>query len=103
MTARRRSRLVISVITITEITGGMCSAERRLVWELLVMLHPQPVSEAIARRAGELWRTYRRSHPGIGLADYLIAATAESFGATLATLNIKHFPMSADLQPAFQM
>lgn len=46
-------------------------------------------------------RTFRRSHPGIDIADYLIAATAEIGGFDLVTLNIKHFPMVSDLRPAF--
>jgi predicted nucleic acid-binding protein len=99
--ARIGGPLEISVLTITEITGGMRSAERNLVWDLLAILNPQPVSEAVARRAGELWRTYRRSHQGIGVVDYVIAATAEVRGAKLAILNVKHYPMFEGLQPAF--
>ena len=100
--ARRQGRLEISVVTIAEISGGMRSLERT-VWDMLALLNPQPVSEAIARRAGEHLRTFRRSHQGIGLADYLIAATAELHGAQLATLNVKHFPMFEGLQPAFRI
>jgi len=51
------------------------------------------VDREIAERAGELARAYRRSHPGIDLVDYVIAATAELSGATLLTRNVKHFPM----------
>ena len=51
------------------------------------------MTDAIARRAGRHLRRFRRSHPGIDLADYLIGATAEEEGATLVTLNVKHFPM----------
>lgn len=99
--ARRRGPLEASVVTIAEITGGMRSTERRQVWDLLAILHPQPVSEPIARRAGEHMRAYRASHQGIGVADYLIAATAESRGARLATLNVQHFPMFEGLEPPF--
>jgi hypothetical protein len=48
-------------------------------------------------------RTYRRSHQGIGLGDYLIAATVEVEGLELATLNVKHFPMFPDLQKPFEL
>ena len=42
-----------------------------------------------------LWRRhYSRSH-GTDLADALIAASVEEAGATLATLNRRHFPMLA--------
>ncbi|MFN5219653.1 MAG: hypothetical protein ACK5FE_01870 [Cyanobacteriota bacterium] len=34
---------------------------------------------------------------GTGLADALIAASAEAAGATLVTLNRRHFPMLADV------
>lgn len=44
---------------------------------------------------------YGRSHSEIGLGDYLIAATALEL--RLATLNTRHFPMVASLQPAFEL
>ncbi len=82
-----------SVISRTEIEGGMRSGERADVARLFDGLDLVPVSDAIARRAGVHLRTYRRSHPGIDIADYLIAASAEETLATLVTLNVKHFPM----------
>jgi predicted nucleic acid-binding protein len=65
--------------------------------------HPfaQNRPEIIARRAGEMMRRYRRSHTGIGLGDYLIAATADVKGLQLATLNVRRFPMFKDLRPPF--
>jgi predicted nucleic acid-binding protein len=70
---------------------------------LLASLGVEPVTELVARRAGELMRHYRRSHPDIGLADYVIAATADVKGLTLATLNVRHFPMFQDLHPPFRL
>ncbi len=101
--ARQRGPLAISVVSITEITGGMRSGERREVWRLLTTFRAAPVSELIARRAGEFMRTYQRSHSGIGLGDFLIAATADVEGYELATLNVKHFPMFGRLTPAFPL
>lgn len=101
--ARLRSPLSISVATVAEMTGGMRSAERREVWALLNVMRPEPVTELVARRAGELRRRFRRSHTGIGIADYLVAATALELGAELATLNVKHFPMFDDLRPPFEV
>jgi hypothetical protein len=60
-----------------------------------------PVDEAIANRAGELGRHWRRSHPGIGVPDLAIAATAELLEAELATLNLKHFPMFKGLRAPY--
>jgi len=99
--SRREEPLVVSVVTVAEITGGMRSGERREVWELLATMPAQPVNEVIGRRAGEYMRRYRRAHSGIGIADYFIAATAEYHGARLATLNVRHFPMFPDLQTPF--
>lgn len=93
--------LATSVIAIAEVTGGMRSAERHNVIRLLDSLHIFPVDEIVARRAGELRRAYRRSHTGISLGDYLIAATADTHGLELATLNTKHFPMFPAMRPPF--
>jgi predicted nucleic acid-binding protein len=60
-----------------------------------------PVIEAVATRAAELGRTWRRGHSGIGAADLSVAATAELTGATLLTLNVKHFPMIEGLETAY--
>ena len=90
-----------SVISRAEIEGGMRSGERRDVSRLFDGLRLLPVTDAVARRAGRHLRGFRRSHPGIDLADYLIAATAEEAGATLVTLNVKHFPMVDGLRQAW--
>jgi len=101
--ARAQGPLGVSVITVVELTGGMRSAARPAVWSLLAAFRPQAVDEVIARRAGELRREWRASHSSIGIADYLVAATAETIGARLATLNVKHFPMFEGIQPPFRL
>lgn len=95
-------RLAISSVSVTEIAGGMRSHERREVTRLLTSVDVVTVTERIAWRAAEFARTYRRSHTGIGLGDYLIAATAAVEGLQLATLNVRHFPMFPDLEPPFE-
>lgn len=95
--------LAASVVTATEILGGMRSPERAGVARLLATFRLQPVNEVVARRAGELMREYRRSHAAIGLGDYLVAATAKVLGLELATLNVKHFPMFEGLRPPFKL
>lgn len=90
-----------SVLARVEIEGGMRSGERVSVAGLLDGLRHVPVTDAIARRAGEHLRRYRRSHSGIDLVDYLVAATAEAHDVPLLTLNVRHFPMFADIKPAF--
>ena len=46
-------------------------------------------------------REYRRSHSGMGLGDYLIAATALTEGLELATLNVRHYLMLPGLARPF--
>jgi predicted nucleic acid-binding protein len=95
--------LAVSVVSVTEVAGGMRSPERRQVSRLLSSMRAFPVTDRIAWRAAELMRAYRRSHQGIGLGDYLIAATAEVEGLDLATLNTRHFPMIEDLEAPFRL
>jgi predicted nucleic acid-binding protein len=75
--------------------------ERREVMRLLGSMQRFEVTEQVARRAATLMQEYRRSHSGIGLGDYLIAATALTEGLELATLNVRHYPMLADLARPF--
>ncbi|CAJ1505517.1 type II toxin-antitoxin system VapC family toxin [[Mycobacterium] kokjensenii] len=89
----------MSAVSVVEVTGGMRSAERRAVSALLSAFRIEEVTEVVARRAGDLMRHRRRAHSGIGLGDYLIAATAEINGLELATLNVRHFPTFPDLRP----
>ena len=100
---RRTGPLAVSVVSIAEIAGGMRSGERREVIRLLDSLQPLPVDRAVAWRAGEFRRKYRRSHAAIGTADYLIAASADVHGCELASLNLKHFPMFEGLKPPFAL
>lgn len=90
-----------SVLARVEIEGGMRSGERRSVAGLIDGMRLVPVTDAIARRAGEHLRRYRRSHTGIDLVDYIVAATAEAYDVPLLTLNVRHFPMFKGLRPAF--
>lgn len=87
-----------SVVSRVEIEGGMRSAERHGVARLFEALTLLPVTDAVARRAGVELRAFRRSHPGIDLADHLIAATALEADLELVTLNAKHFPMMKRLR-----
>lgn len=90
-----------SEISRIEVIQGLRSAERQAADKLFALLSWVPVSEVIARRAGELGRRWRRSHPGIGVADLAIAATAEHVGSGLATRNLKHFPMFEGLRAPY--
>jgi len=90
--------LATSVITVAELYAGVRDGEERqrldgfvAAFDVLTLDSPQP-----AQRAGLWRRQYGPSH-GTGLADALIAACAEAAGATLVTLNRRHFPMLAEV------
>lgn len=96
-------RLCISAATVTELTGGMRAHEKSDVYALIRAFDIEAVTAAIAYRAGEFKREYRRSHNGIDLGDYLVAATADILGGEPATLNIKHYPMFPGLNAPFKV
>lgn len=102
-TRRSSGQLAVSVVSIAEITGGVRPREHRDVTRLLASFHPLPIDDAVARQAGAFRRDFHRSHAAIGIADYLIAATAHVRGCRLATLNVRHFPMLAGLRAPFQI
>ena len=89
--------LALSVITVAELYTGVREGDERLRLDAFVeAFELLPLDSRAASQAG-LWRQrYGRSH-GTGLADALMAACAAAAGATLATLNRRHFPMLTDL------
>ena len=95
-----RSRICLSPIIIAEIYSGVLKSEEETIRQFISVFPVEPVSRATAERGGYLKREYGPSH-GISLADALIAATAIEKGFGLATLNVKHFPMLDNLEPAY--
>jgi predicted nucleic acid-binding protein len=80
-------------VSLAEIAEGMRPPERREVMRLPGSTPRFEVTEQVARRAAPLIQEYRRSHSGIGVGDYLIAATALTEGLELATLNVRRYPV----------
>jgi hypothetical protein len=97
----RGERMFASEVTRIELLAGMRSHERRKTRALMRGLEWDPVDEAVAETAGEFARRFRHSHPGIGVADYAIAATVSLRKANLQTLNVRHFPMFPELEAAY--
>jgi predicted nucleic acid-binding protein len=91
-----------SEVTRVELLRGLRSHERRSVERLFQHLRWIAVDEAIARSAGEFGRALRGSHTGVGVADLIIAATAEQLEMPLATTNVRHFPMFRGLRPPYR-
>lgn len=83
---------VCSELTRIEVLCGIRHGERDKAEALLGALRWIGVDEQVARRAGALGRTWRRSH-ALSTVDLVIAATAKELGADLATSNAEHYPM----------
>ena len=94
--------MIVSSITLAELYAGVREGQERDALEAIALeFQIIPVDEEIARIGGLFRRDYLKSH-NIDLDDALIAATAVREGATLVSLNRKHFPMIADLIVPYQ-
>lgn len=99
--ARRRDELWSLTPVRTEILGGLLPGEEGTTLRLLELLRWQEVTVEVADLAALYRRRFGRSHGGIDLVDYLLAAAAEILGARLVTLNVRDFPMLPGLEPAY--
>jgi predicted nucleic acid-binding protein len=89
--------LSISAITVAELYAGVRDgAERATLDQFIDSFQVVAIDKDIATRAGIIRRDFGKSH-GTGLADAIIAATAELHQANLVTLNSKHFQMIKDV------
>ena len=94
-------RIILSSIVIAELYAGVKGDNEQAALDNFVSLFQVvSVSADIAKIGGLYKRDYGRSH-GVGLADAIIAATAEVENAELKTLNIKHYPMLKGLRAAY--
>jgi predicted nucleic acid-binding protein len=95
------SRIILSSIVVAELYPGVKGeAEHSALDKFISLFRVVPVSAEIARTGGLLKRDYGKSH-GVGLADAILAATAEAENAELKTLNTRHYPMLKGLMPAY--
>lgn len=85
--------LNISVISVAELFAGVEGGEEEAALrQFLLAFTVLPVSETVALTGGLYRQQYKPNH-STGLADALIAATAEEHGSSLVTFNRRHFPM----------
>ena len=97
----RSHRIILSSLAVGELYAGVRGEKEQETLDAFVSLFRiVPVSAAIAKAGGLYKRDYGRSH-GVGLADAVLAATAEQEDAELTTLNVKHYPMMKGLSPAY--
>ncbi len=96
------SRIILSSIVVAELYAGVKGdAEQAALENFVYLFRIVPVSADIAKAGGLYKRDYGKSH-GVGLADAILAATAEAENAVLKTLNTKHYPMLKGLRPAYK-
>jgi predicted nucleic acid-binding protein len=89
--------LSVSAVTVAELYAGVRDgAERAILDQFIDSFQVVAVDKEIAVRAGIIRRDFGKSH-GTGVADAIIAATAEAQQANLVTLNNKHFQMLKDV------
>jgi predicted nucleic acid-binding protein len=89
--------LAVSAITVAELYVGVREGEeRRRLDAFVAAFDVLGLDRQAAVQAGLWRRQYGPSH-GLGLADALIAASVAAAGATLVTLNRRHFPMLAQV------
>ncbi len=94
-------RIILSSIVVAELYAGIKNAEELSILDAFISLfRVVPVSAEMARAGGLYKKQYAKSH-GVGLADAIVAATAEAENADLKTLNTKHYPMLKGLEPAY--
>ncbi len=85
---------VVSVITVYEVLQGLRSGEEERVREWINSAIRLPVSEEIAEKAAEYFRTFKAQGRTLNMPDLLIAATAFCHDLVLVTYNRKDFPMA---------
>src|SRR5712692_240650 len=93
----RTEPLLISAITVAELYAGVRDGPERAKLDAFVQaFEVVPVDPEVALQGGLYRRDFGKSH-STGLADALIAASAQVRQAALVTLNRKHFPMLANV------
>jgi predicted nucleic acid-binding protein len=95
-------RIILSAIVVAELYAGVKGeAEQTVLDDFISLFRVVPLNAAIAKTGGLYKRDFGKSH-GVGLADAILAATAEAEQAELKTFNLKHFPMIKGLKPPYR-
>ena len=98
---RFSSQIILSPIVVAELYAGVKGDDELSVLNNFISFFPiVPIDAEIAKAGGLYKRDFGKSH-GLGLADALLAATADKENAEILTLNVKHYPMINDLRPAY--
>lgn len=83
----------VCAVNVEELWRGARPSEAEAIRRLLGALRLAPLGELEGERAGTWRRDFAASGITLSQADCLIAAAALGVGATLATGNVRHYPM----------
>jgi predicted nucleic acid-binding protein len=97
----RDDELCSSYVVRAELLAGMRASEENATRDLMRLISWYDVDESVAEAAGALGRRYLASHPGVDVADLIIAALTRQLDAELKTTNVKHFPMFKGLRAPY--
>lgn len=82
----------LSVLSVYELVAGLREKERAATEHFIQAFVLEAVDDQVARRAGELFRTYRKKGITLTSVDCLLLATALERKHKIASQNISHFP-----------
>lgn len=91
MNTPESTELFLPTIVIYELFSGKSTKNRKIakdIYDLIKLFIKIELDEGIAIKAGEL---YREGGKKFSAQDYIIAASALKIGASVLTLNKKHF------------
>lgn len=96
------SKIILSPIIVSELYAGVKGTNELAVLDDFVShFRVAPITDDIAKAGGIYKRDFGKSH-GVGLADAIVAATAEKEQAELKTLDVRHYPMIRGLKPVYK-
>jgi predicted nucleic acid-binding protein len=91
---REGHSLACCPVNVAEVYSGMRPREAAATGDFLGGLDYIDISRAAAKKAGLLQAEWKAKGHTLALADTLVAAVAMTEGLTLATDNVKHYPMA---------
>ena len=88
---KENTELYLPTVVAFELFSGKSSSNAYIIKKILnitMLFKLIDLSWSIGKKAGEIYRDYI---PTLQVTDYIVAATALEVGATVVTLNQKHF------------
>jgi predicted nucleic acid-binding protein len=91
--AGAKTAVLLSPIVVAEVYAGAFLREHNDIEAFFSLCQPTHIDHETARLAGRYANAFRKSHQGISLEDFFLAAAAKAHRCPLWTGNRKHYPM----------